>query len=238
LLIMMQCPEATFVRGKQQWTKLGRWVREEEIDNKIAILAPEYYWRKVVERGVEREVKTLAYFKTVFVYDVAQTDGKPLPESKLEHGADASALYDALKEAVERETGFPVRVEPLPMGIYGGVFWLEHVVKLSERHDQSSHAQTLVHEWAHIALGHDDRDRSRDDCELEAESVAFVVLTTFGAPPGNFTSAYLTAHCGDEDFADKMLEIGERVLKCSKQLIEQLAARLEGVPNGREAVAV
>ncbi len=98
ILIMIQKPVATHVAGFNTWKDLGRWVKSGE--KGIAILAPVMSPRPTcldcgarINKGVRfcsrcgKEVEaeeeigvTPRYFKVVHVFDISQTEGKPLPE--------------------------------------------------------------------------------------------------------------------------------------------------------------
>ena len=71
-LIAWQCPHATRVAGYKKWNEFNRYVRKGE--QGIAILAPLIY------KSDDGDEKELRGFKPVYVFDVSQTDGDPLPE--------------------------------------------------------------------------------------------------------------------------------------------------------------
>src|SRR5713226_9007265 len=73
-LIVSQRPDATQVAGYKTWQRLGRQVRKGE--HGIRILAPCVVKR---ETNTGEEARAM-FFRTVSVFDVAQTDGEPLPE--------------------------------------------------------------------------------------------------------------------------------------------------------------
>lgn len=79
LLISRQYPEATKVAGYRTWQQLGRQVRKGE--RAIMILAPIVYTQKT-EDAVEpsTQSRVVRGFRSVPVFDIAQTDGEPLPE--------------------------------------------------------------------------------------------------------------------------------------------------------------
>ena len=59
-------------------------------------------------------------------------------------------------------------------------FTASHVA-VSDHLEPPARLKTLLHEWAHIALGHDERLTGRRDLqEVEAESVAYIVCATIG----------------------------------------------------------
>jgi len=74
-LIILQKPEATYVAGYNKWQQMDRWVRKGE--RGIPILAP-IFTTVINEDG--KEEKELTGFLTVYVFDISQTDGEPLPE--------------------------------------------------------------------------------------------------------------------------------------------------------------
>jgi antirestriction protein ArdC len=76
MLIWRQKPDASFVGGFNTWLKCGRYVRKGE--KGIAILAPMFFKDKKPE-GTQEET-TRIWFKVVYVFDISQTDGTPLPE--------------------------------------------------------------------------------------------------------------------------------------------------------------
>ncbi|MBC7105181.1 MAG: hypothetical protein H5T97_04520, partial [Firmicutes bacterium] len=108
-LILIQKPDATWVAGIKTWNSLGRRVKRGE--KGIAIFAPTL--RKVRVRETdpetgdvrEREEERLVGFHVTHVFDVSQTEGKPLPEPPRLRGtvecggADAEALFGRLLAA-------------------------------------------------------------------------------------------------------------------------------------------
>jgi hypothetical protein len=91
LLITAQRPDAQRVAGFHTWRRLGRMVRKGE--HGIAILAPVVHRKREAagkaedgvtspQRGQDRaepDEEVLA-FRSAYVFDVSQTEGRPLPE--------------------------------------------------------------------------------------------------------------------------------------------------------------
>jgi hypothetical protein len=93
-LIASQCPTATRVAGFNAWRSLNRFVRKGE--KGIVILAP------VVRRRADDsddDSKHIAGFRAAYVFDVAQTDGEPLPSVAVASG-DPGHLTAALRSAI------------------------------------------------------------------------------------------------------------------------------------------
>jgi hypothetical protein len=111
LLILMQKPDASRVAGFQTWKKLGRFVRKGE--RGIMIFAPCPFHREEKTESGESESVDGIFFKAVHVFDVAQTDGKELPDVDCPIvDCDASALLNSL-ERVAGKRGIAVKFEAL-----------------------------------------------------------------------------------------------------------------------------
>ncbi len=91
--IIMTCPSATVVAGFQKWHSLNRYVRKGE--KGIPILAPIIIPEDPDDPNSKQQLKG---FKVVYVFDVSQTDGEPLPEppdwKSPEQNAVLSAKFD------------------------------------------------------------------------------------------------------------------------------------------------
>ena len=102
IMIGFQKPDATHVAGFRTWQKLGRHVKRNE--KGIAIMAP-IVWRKKVTHtndkkdAQDRDDPSAVTFKTAYVFDISQTDGKPLPEFARVNG-DPSVYTERLREYV------------------------------------------------------------------------------------------------------------------------------------------
>lgn len=195
LLIWAFKPDATFVAGFRTWQKMGRYVKKGE--RGIPIFAPMRIRVKKKEEQdpdseifddltdtspEEEETKTITRFKVVYVFDVSQTEGDPLPETPdtLAVEGDASKLLPALEEAVRESRITLEYVDDL--GKAAGVSKRGKIHILTSL-DTAQRFSVLVHEFAHELL-HGSWERagglSRKVMELEAEASAFVVTKHFG----------------------------------------------------------
>ena len=109
ILIGFQKPNTTRVAGFRTWQKLGRHVRRNE--KGIAIMAPIVWRRKVMpeddEDDEQEHEETALTFKTAYVFDISQTDGKPLPEFARVNG-EPGIYIERLREYI---TGKSIKVE-------------------------------------------------------------------------------------------------------------------------------
>ena len=224
MLIWKQRPDARFVGGFNTWLKCGRFVRKGE--KGIAILAPMFFKdkRQMVD-GTEGDSKRI-WFKVVYVFDISQTDGTPLPElptkSTGERGADM--LTRLLRFAESR--GITVRfVEQCCLNGAAGTSRGKEIEIRTAETDITTQAATLAHEIAHSLLhwdadGHkittrDGLEIGKKQRELEAEAVAYVVGSYFGIQsPSDF---YLATY---EVTPAMLLEAIETIAKTVKTILE------------------
>jgi len=187
MLIWRQKPDASFVGGFHTWLKCGRYVRKGE--KGIAILAPMFF--KDNKQKPEAEETTRVWFKVVYVFDISQTDGTPLPElptrSVGERGQDM--LNRLLRFAESR--GITVQfVEKCKLNGAAGISKGKEIEIRTSATDITTQAATLAHEIAHSLLhwtadGHkitsrDGKEIDKQQRELEAEATAYVVCSYFG----------------------------------------------------------
>jgi antirestriction protein ArdC len=177
-LILMAFPHATQVAGYRKWQSMNRFVRKGE--KGIPILAPILVKEKNDEMNAEKDAlesrSFLCGFKVVYVFDVSQTDGEPIPDPPSWKSQDRNAELQARLVAFAQERGITVTEKSLS-GDTQGVSRGGHI-DLSP----SSGTATLIHEIAHELL-HKQEERwtmTREEKELEAEAVAYVVGRHFG----------------------------------------------------------
>jgi hypothetical protein len=195
LLIWLQDPEATKVAGYVQWTKnFNRGVKKNP--KAIQILAPIFQSKSTqtddIENEDNRNSSPISY-RTVLVYDIRFTyalNGKDdIPETpawyeELEADEKSIVLYDKLIELCGI-LGIKVEIENSKGGERGYSIGGK-IALMSDKKDIGT-IKTLVHEIAHELLHQknksifDDNKRpSRRQEELQAESVAYVVMKHLG----------------------------------------------------------
>ena len=189
MLIWKQKPDASYVGGFNTWLKCGRYVRKGE--KGIAILAPMFFKdKRQMPDGSEGEFKRI-WFKVVYVFDLSQTDGTPLPElptkSTGERGEDM--LIRLLRFADSR--GIMVRfVEQCCLNGAAGTSRGKEIEIRTAETDVTTQAATLAHELAHSLLHwtedgrkittREGKEIDKRQRELEAEATAYVLSNYFG----------------------------------------------------------
>jgi DNA primase len=196
-LIGLQCPDATRVAGYKTWQSLGRQVRKSEVG--IRIFAP--ITRKV-ENDNDEVDRIAVFFKSVSVFDVSQTDGDELPEPcHLLAGDAPSAVWAKLAEQVA-SAGFSL--DRGPCGPANGCTdYSGRTVTVRPDVDPAQATKTLAHELAHVLL-HEPADAlSREQREVEAESVAFIVCKSLGVDSEDYSFGYVASWGTDTDLISK-----------------------------------
>jgi len=204
LLISSQNPHATQVAGFSTWKKLGRNVMKGE--KGIRILAPVKYKSKrddTATKDVGGEEKVLAGFKCVSVFDISQTEGKPLPEFSRVKG-DPGEYLERLKSVVT-DMGISLEVATIP----GGALGLSKGGKIQIAAGQTPESEftTLAHETAHELMHNksDRREKSKTVVETEAEAVAFVVCHAIGLDAESQSTDYIQLYQGDAELLQESL---------------------------------
>ena len=212
ILIGFQKPVATRVAGFRTWQKLGRYVRRNE--KGIAIMAPIVRRKRTTELdgekedGEEREPEVAVAFKAVYVFDISQTDGKPLPEFARVDG-DPGTYTERLREYVASR-GIKLEYSE-SIGSAEGVS-SSGLIRLKKGLSAAEELSVLAHELAHEIL-HKNRDNMPEDKkirETEAEAVAFVVCNGIGLDTTSASSDYIQLYNGDKETLMKSLELIQR----------------------------
>jgi antirestriction protein ArdC len=209
-LILLQKPEATLVAGFHRWNELGRRVKKGE--KGIAILAPSLKRVEVVDKetGELREERRLVGFHVTHVFDISQTEGEPIePPEGIPGGAE---LYRRLRAACP----VPVREALLPGGGLGKTNGREVIVAADL--DAATKSETLLHEWAHVALHFGSEHVSRDVAELEAEAVAYAVGRELGLEM-EYSAGYIRGWCGTVEGLEACLE---RIGRAAREMLERV----------------
>jgi hypothetical protein len=208
LLIARQNPQATRVAGMFTWNQLGRRVKRGE--KGIAILAPMIGKRRKkqnTETGSDEDEankSALLGFRRVYVWDHAQTEGAPLP-SIGEVTGDASVYLDRLRQFVQAQ-GVTVELTNDIAPALGTAFG--NTIRLLPGQTEAEELATLVHEYAHLRLGHSERRTTTTKTvrETEAEAVAFVVSKAIGLNP-NSSASYIQLYHGNAELLMESLEV-------------------------------
>lgn len=168
-------------------------------------------------------------FRAAYVFDVAQTDGEPLPQPA-EAGGDPGAATDRLKAAIASHGIAVDYVEDLDGALGTSTGGRIQVLAGLEAASQFT---VLAHEFAHELLHHDeDRPGSRDTRELEAEAVAFVVGHAIGLDVTDAARDYIHLYRGD---AAALAESLERIQRTAAGILSAITGVEDATSEKRPA---
>jgi hypothetical protein len=225
LLIEAQRPRAQRVAGFHTWRRLERVVRKGE--HGIAILAPVVRRRREATGRTEDELTSAQHkqdtaepdedvvaFRGAYVFDISQTEGRPLPEfSRV--GGDPGTYLERLKGFVQQRNIALASAEHLggaDGASIGGRILIRTGLAPAEQ------LATLAHECAH-ELMHASEDSARPDRsvrELEAEAVAYAVCCGVGLDVSSSSADYILLYQGD---AQKLAASLERIQRTATEIL-------------------
>jgi DNA primase len=208
------------VAGYRTWLKLGRQVRKGE--HGLKVLAPAKY--KVTDEETGEESYRLRGFTVDTVFAQCQTDGDEVPEMirpTLLEGAGPEGAWHAL-EQLATARGFEVKRGAL-FPENGTTSFASHLVTVADRLDDAAAVKTLAHELGHVLM-HDmplcDYHSNRGRCEVEAESVAYLVCRELGLETDAYSFAYVATWAGGDTRV--VADAADKVLKCAREILEAL----------------
>lgn len=242
ILIAMQKPDATLVAGYTVWQKnFGRQVQKGETG--IRILAPTPYKKQMeVDRldpvtqqpvlnpdgSTVKDLKEIMVpaFRVVNVFDVSQTDGKPLPTIGVDELSGNVANYEMFFEALKRACPVPVGFEDIPSEAKGYYHTVEQRIALQEGMSEVQTVKTMIHEMAHQKLhAIDPKDLSpeeprmtRNAKEVEAEAVAYTVAQHYGIETSDYSFAYIAGWSKDKDTPELKASL-DRIRQAANEMI-------------------
>ena len=258
LLIAMQKPEATLVAGYKAWQKnFERHVNKGE--KAIRILAPAPYKIKEErdkldpvtgemmfdENGMSQREQvevTIPAFRAVSVFDVSQTDGKPIPELEAQELLSTVEGYEDFVQALMNVAPVPIGFEDIPGDSKGYFHTEEKRIAVQENMSESQTLKTMVHEVAHSMLHNKEINRDdlmeapakdRNTKEVEAESVAYTVCQHFGIDTSDYSFGYIAGWSSGKDMKELKSSL-DTIRKTASELITGIEGALRELQLNRE----
>lgn len=250
VLIAMQKPDATLLAGYSGWQKkFQRHVNAGEQGIKIFAPAP-------VKLQVEKEKKDpdtglpeldengdpvtetveirTPKFKVVTVFDVSQTDGKPLPTLGIDELTGSVEHFEQFFKALTRTSTVPIAFEAMNDGANGYYHLEEKRIAIREGMSEVQTVKSAIHELAHSRLHDFDRsappaeDEERPDRftrEVQAESIAYVVCQHFGIDTSDYSFGYVATWSADRDLPELKASL-QTIRDASSSLISEIEQNL------------
>jgi antirestriction protein ArdC len=216
MLIFSQRPDATRVAGFNTWKKLHRWVKKGE--KGITIISPMKLPNK--ETSVTSEIEEVPIaFRASHVFDVAQTEGEPIPQLGSAEG-DPGKYLEQLRAFIINQgivLHYSTDLDTAEGRSKGGT------IEIRVGLEAAAEFSVLVHELAHEMMHHSPEvpKQGKKVLETEAESVAFIVTEAIGLSTNNASTDYIQLYNGNADTLRKSLEA---VQKTASKIISALIA--------------
>ena len=259
MLIYMQKPGATLVAGFNKWRdQFTRNVMRGE--KGIKIIAPTPFKKKIEEEKLdpdtkipmrdadgsvimeEKEIK-IPMYKVVSVFDVSQTEGKPLPTLANNLTGNVKQ-YAVFMEALRRSSPVPLAFETMEPNTDG--YFSEKDQRIAIRSDMSE-VQTVsaaVHEITHATLHNYEQakltaaqgdettesptPKDRHTEEVEAESVSYAVCQYYGIQTGENSFGYIASWSKDKELPELRASL-ETINKTASGLISDIDQNFRAV---------
>ena len=255
LLIAMQKPDATLVAGYKAWQKnFERHVNKGE--KAIRILAPAPYKIKEERDKIDpvtqellldkdgnpqkEEVEiTIPAFRTVSVFDVAQTDGKPIPELAAKELLSDVEGYQDMIRAVEAISPVPIELEEIAGDSKGYYDREAKRIAVQENMSESQTLKTMIHEVAHSKLHSKEVEqdeqmkKDRNTKEVEAESIAYTVCQHFGVDTSDYSFGYIAGWSSGRDTKELRASM-DTIRRTASELITGIEEQLQELQRNRE----
>lgn len=255
LLIAMQKPDATLVAGYKAWQKnFERHVNKGE--KAIRILAPAPYKIKEERDKIDpvtqellldkdgnpqkEEVEiTIPAFRAVSVFDVAQTDGKPIPELAAKELLSDVEGYQDMIRAVEAISPVPIELEEIAGDSKGYYDREAKRIAVQENMSESQTLKTMIHEVAHSKLHSKEVEqdeqmrKDRNTKEVEAESIAYTVCQHFGVDTSDYSFGYIAGWSSGRDTKELRASV-DTIRRTASELITGIEEQLQELQRNRE----
>lgn len=255
LLIAMQKPDATLVAGYKAWQKnFERHVNKGE--KAIRILAPAPYKIKEERDKIDpvtqellldkdgnpqkEEVEiTIPAFRAVSVFDLSQTDGKPIPELTAKELLSDVEGYQDMIRAVEAISPVPIELEEIAGDSKGYYDREAKRIAVQENMSESQTLKTMIHEVAHSKLHSKEVEqdeqmkKDRNTKEVEAESIAYTVCQHFGIDTSDYSFGYIAGWSSGRDTKELRASM-DTIRRTASELITGIEEQLQELQRNRE----
>ena len=251
MLIYMQKPDATLVAGYNKWkNQFERHVKRGE--HGITIIAPTPFKKKIEEQKLDPDTKApmldaegkvimeekeieIPLFRPVKVFDVSQTDGKPLPELASSLSGNVQN-YEAFLEALRRSAPVPLTIEPMAANMDGFFSPDQQRIAIREGMSEVQTVSAAVHEIAHSKLHNyakaqeeaaragdkePPKKKDRNTEEVEAESISYAVCQYYGIQTGENSFGYIANWSQGKELPELRASL-ETINKAAGELIADI----------------
>ena len=251
MLIHLQRPDATLVAGFNKWRdQFGRNVMKGE--KAIKIIAPTPFKKKIEEAKIdpdtlmplldkdgntvmeEKEIH-IPMFKVVSVFDVSQTQGKPLPQLASNLSGNVQQ-YEIFMEALRRSSPVPMEIKPIERDTDGYFSLTNQSITIRAGMSEVQTVCAAVHEIAHSKLHNYDQntiladdgetvlapeEKDRNTEEVEAESISYAVCQYYGIETAENSFGYIATWSQGKELKELRASL-ETINRTASELITDI----------------
>jgi antirestriction protein ArdC len=254
ILIYWQNPYASKVAGYQAWqTKFGRYVKQGE--KGIKILAPTPFTIKREQQKLDPDTKMPIYgenglpeteevevriprFKVTSVFDVSQTDGKPLPQLAEDLPGDVRH-YELFFDTLKAISPLPIVFEPLQENL-DGLCRLGNNIAIREGMSEIQTISAAIHEITHSKLhdvsvsngNEESKPKDKTTEEIEAEGVSYAVCQYYGVETGANSFGYLASWIEKRESSELTNSL-ETIRSATSEFIDSIDAKFRELAKSR-----
>lgn len=252
MLIYMQRPDATHVAGFNKWRdQFGRNVMKGE--KGIKIIAPTPYKKKIEEAKLDPDTKLpmlnadgnaimeekeirIPMYRPVTVFDVSQTEGRPLPTLASSLSGNVQN-FEVFMEALKRSAPVPIQLEPMTQDMDGYFDPANQRIAIRTGMSEVQTVCAAVHEIAHAKLHNYEKaqeeatagtetaepvvKKDRRTEEVEAESISFAVCAYYGIETGENSFGYIAGWSQGKELSELRASL-ETINKTCSGLISDI----------------
>ena len=222
VLIFSQFPDATNVAGKAKWKRLGRELIDGAKRIQITAGMPaqgKTTVKRIIDGKEIEETQTYNYtaYKSVYVYDISQTIGEPIPlEVKMLDSENMGSFFEKLKQFSK----FPIYEKELEQGVKGYYSPKYKEISIEKRMSIDAKTAVLLHELTHGLYDDFDYKVDRNLSEIFVESVAYIVADYFGLDNSMCSFNYITQYAKGNPKI--IIDLGSKIKKCATDFIKEL----------------
>ena len=246
ILIGLQKPNATYVASFDSWKKnFNRQVKKDE--KGIKIIAPVKVTSQIKvdakdkttgekilneDGSIKKEIKEVTHtnFKVGYVFDISNTEqikNKPVIDLELTHELKGDVDdYKNLLDAIKYASPVPISFEDFDGPSKGYFDRNSQIIVIKKSMDEAQQIKTAIHETAHAVLHNKENSYSKEDRELQAESVAYVVSDYYGHDTSSYSFPYVASWADDSKRIDGNLK---QIKEASDIIISKMDEKLQQI---------
>ena len=224
---------ASMVKGFQTWKKDGRFVKKGAKALQIFAPVPTKYKKEVENEDGTKEEKEVEYlsFKPTYVFDISQTEGVEVPHitnELLEKVDNFESLIKLLIQLSPCEVKFENIQEADAYGYYDSV---NNYIAVKSGIGETQAVKTLIHEISHAVM-HNRKIQgleniTKEDREIQAESVAYIISNYLGLETSGYSFGYVASYVGNKEKIENFQKNLKIIQFCANALIEKLEKIIE-----------